>query len=781
MSISRASASRGALWLGLAAGLGALLAHRSQSDSLLGRYSATQILLTVAYVVVASRLVTVTGAEPDAPRRRVLLEALGVGLALWLPLLVLDLFAPAGIREIGANPALAKQFAASLAVLCGILAWLGLLAWAAMRCRRRGAPPAAVRDGLPGSVGPALALVASALLIFGAAGVPGLTVQAAIARLPAPLLATVLLASVGAIASLLLALRAAGDRPAAAVFTALGAAALTLWTASALNGTVGQAGPRRAAVACGVLAAAVLLAWRRTHAHTRRLVGGAVRVAAFGISVVPPLWLALGSRAATHTVRRDASRRAPAPHVVLFVVDTLRADHLNAYGYHRPTSPFLEQLTRDESGRALVFDNAWAGATATIPSVKALFTSRPASAWGLEQAGLNAPPAGVMTMARAFQDAGYATGGFTANHLVSGPGFEQGFEEYQVFEGQTALERSFLLRRLVAGGDWWRLFHLANRLRLCKAPGAAVWSAASRWLAAERDRPMFAYVHLLEPHFPYASHAFGLGSAGQAGPALSDEDVLRLRPGDPANHWLRNAAPLREIVGRYDEEVRAVDEILKGAVGDLKELGLWDSTLFVFLADHGEEFCEHDGFMHGHDVFPEQSRVPLVVFWPRDTARPEMTGRVTAHASLLDVFPTLVEHLGLRAEGRSAAGGQSLLPWIRRRDARRGVIVESFPTVGSCISGVAFGSRLARVGFTRHVSPQATLNASVHALAMREGAPFGSDDDSALIDQARAVLHERWLTATTTAAPWGSALGGIPSGEATDEVIERLRALGYVH
>lgn len=411
--------------------------------------------------------------------------------------------------------------------------------------------------------------------------------------------------------------------------------------------------------------------------------------------------------------------------------------------------------------------------------MKSLFTSRPASSWGLTRAALGAPPMDVKTMAAVLREGGYATGGFTANSLVSGPGFEQGFEEYQVFEAQPALERSFVLRRLVSGGDWWRLFGLARQLDLCKAPGSAVWRATTRWLAT-KQRPFFAYVHLFEPHFPYTSHDFGLASSRPATPPLTDVEFLKLPPGHPSNRRLRGTPQLADIVARYDEEVRAADDILRGAVADLREMGLWDSTLFVFLADHGEEFCEHDGFMHGHDVFPEQARVPLLFVWPKADARAEITGNVHSHTSLLDVFPTLVEYLGLRTTGLAGGLGESVLASIRRPNHSRSVAIEAFPRAGSCVAGLVCGSKLARLAYTRDESPKETVSAAIFHIAAN-GDPLRGEpslDESTLLGHARDMHQQRWLRAT--------GIDSLPTNaerrheSPTDEALERLRAMGYV-
>ena len=179
--------------------------------------------------------------------------------------------------------------------------------------------------------------------------------------------------------------------------------------------------------------------------------------------------------------------------------------------------------------------------------------------------------------------------------------------------------------------------------------------ARLRRLAPE-DR-LFAYVHTIDPHTPYeptAEYRSRFAPPGSARTRVSApwlEDVAtRARRGEPMAPRL-----VEEITALYDAEIAFNDRQFGLFLEELKRRGLYDDSLIVFTADHGEELFDHGGVSHGHTLFREVLEVPLIVKWPRGVAPPP--GASGSPAQLLDLLPTVLDCVGLPLppglEGRS--------------------------------------------------------------------------------------------------------------------------------
>jgi arylsulfatase A-like enzyme len=182
---------------------------------------------------------------------------------------------------------------------------------------------------------------------------------------------------------------------------------------------------------------------------------------------------------------------------------------------------------------------------------------------------------------------------------------------------------------------------------------------ATAWVSAVRDQPFFLWLHLMDPHAPY----YPVEEALQ----LMGTNITPSRARYLNSYWNRgNLAPSRlqrhrdKIVELYDAGVRWVDVQLTRLADSLSRLGLWDNCLFVFTADHGEEFLDHGGRFHSPArVTDELIRVPLLLRVPAQ--KPLRTGN--APFSLLNLAPTLLDALGVKAP--SGFEGQSYWPYLR--------------------------------------------------------------------------------------------------------------------
>jgi arylsulfatase A-like enzyme len=317
---------------------------------------------------------------------------------------------------------------------------------------------------------------------------------------------------------------------------------------------------------------------------------------------------------------------SPPPHLVVVVVDTLRADHLGAYGYPRPTSPHFDQLA--EGGT--VFENARAPSSWTKPSVGSLFTSR----WPSEHGAVSFAQqlaAELPTLAELLAGAGYRTVGVSANfvHVSEVTGFARGFESFEALP--VALEDD------ESGDLLGRAFGERSGVRLRAPHGPEVNQAVARMLGASDPRPLFLYVHYMEPHAPYAPpedlrDVFSRDRGG-AKLATSDEvvDLARARTSLPARQQ-------RWLVDLYDAEIAAADRALGELVAWLAEQGYWKDTVLAVVSDHGEELSDHGGWFHGLTLHDEVLRVPFLLH----DARAQQGSRRRDAVDLLDVPTTLL-------------------------------------------------------------------------------------------------------------------------------------------
>jgi arylsulfatase A-like enzyme len=371
--------------------------------------------------------------------------------------------------------------------------------------------------------------------------------------------------------------------------------------------------------------------------------GGAVR---------PAFW---GAPALTTDVRE-------APLVVVYLVDTLRADHTTPYGYPRDTTPELARFARD----AVVFEQAISHASWTKPAVASVFTSLLPGRHRAVQLR-DQLDGGHVTLAEMLEAKGYATGAAIANSVIYGQGtnFEQGFDFYAGLHGE---------------GD--------RPSKLVEAAG--VVDTALRWLDARRGFPTFLYVHTMDPHVPYAPPA-PFDRRYEPHPAAGHPAV------DPRTDY-HEPKDRERMIAQYDGDIAYGDQEFGRFVRELQARGLYEDALVVFVADHGEEFQDHGQFLHGKSVFDELIHVPLVVKFPggRDAG-----ARVKRQVQLVDLLPTVLQSQGLPVPEPPHIGGRPLQAAIRAQGPEPPAVSEI-----SHRGFVAHGMRTARDKYVRRFSPE---------------------------------------------------------------------------
>jgi arylsulfatase A-like enzyme len=425
--------------------------------------------------------------------------------------------------------------------------------------------------------------------------------------------------------------------------------------------------------------------------------------------------------------------------VLLVVLDTLRADRLGAYGSTRGLTPFLDEL----AAQGVVFENAYATSSWTSPSIASLFTSRHPIQHGVV-AFESVLGDGEATLAESLRELGFARGGFSANfRIAEALGYGQGFDVWRAYLGSSQPGES------------------------PKVPAQLVQTEALAWLKqvwrADSPRPVFLYVHFMEPHSPYDPpepvRRRLVPDATKEQADAANTLLVGLRFGDLSD---QQVALLAEL---YDAEVATLDAELRALFDALRANGFLEHAIVVVAADHGEEFREHGMLLHGITLFEPGVRVPLLLVGPGF----EAGLRVAQPVSLLDVAPTILDLLGAPAPARFE--GSSLVPRVRGgASAEEDILLELAPKpddreVRTHSSGLVRGSRKLLV------DPDGRPRVFDLARDPGELTASGSGQEAnelvAALERARADLASR-AGASTPAAP-------------LDEATRRdLRALGYL-
>jgi arylsulfatase A-like enzyme len=352
----------------------------------------------------------------------------------------------------------------------------------------------------------------------------------------------------------------------------------------------------------------------------------------------------------------------PAPLVVLYLVDTLRADHTSPYGYARDTTPRLAELARD----AVVFEQAIAQASWTKPSVASILTSLPPHRHQVVQLG-DALDVKLVTLPERLELNGFTTGAVLSNVVVYGKDthFDQGF-------------------------DFFAGLHGARDLPTKTVRAAPVVDAALAWLDARRGHRQFLFVHTMDPHVPYTPPPpYDRLYEPHPAPGHPASDP-RTATGDPLDR--------DRFVAQYDGEIAYGDREFGRFIDGLKARGLYDQALIVFVSDHGEEFLDHAQWLHGRSVFDEVVRVPLIVKFPGARYRGR---RVAQQVAMLDIVPTILSAMDLSVPGAPEIEGRPLQPALDGTAPARPALSEITHR-----GYVAYGVRTEKDKYVRRYSPE---------------------------------------------------------------------------
>jgi arylsulfatase A-like enzyme len=395
----------------------------------------------------------------------------------------------------------------------------------------------------------------------------------------------------------------------------------------------------------------------------------------------------------------------PAPHLLLVTIDTLRADRLGCHGDPAARTPALDRLARE----GVQFEQAVCQVPITLPSHATILTGLYPRSHGIRDNGLARLAPGTATLARFLRERGYRTAAFvSAAPLDARFGLDDGFDVYD--------------DRMPPG---------RGRFAYPERRGDRTAALAVEWLRRNAgEAPVFLWLHLFDPHSPYA-------------------------PPAPFDEWLGG--------DRYAGECSFADHCVGRLLRELDALGQADRSLVAAVSDHGEGLGDHGEDSHAVYVHETTIHVPLLV---RAPGLPKRGRLVAGPVETVDLVPTFLSMLGL-PPGPSLPG-RDLAPSILDED----------PTGADGVDRTAYAE--SAYGFLQFGwSPLFTLRQGSWKLVRSAGRDRLHDlerDPGELEDAS----EERPAVARRLGATLDRRYAAMPESEAPSETIASLRALGYL-
>jgi arylsulfatase A-like enzyme len=333
------------------------------------------------------------------------------------------------------------------------------------------------------------------------------------------------------------------------------------------------------------------------------------------------------------------------PNIIMIVVDCLRADHLGCYGYGRNTSPTIDKL----AAQGIVFNNAYSNAPHTIASFASLFTSLLPNVHNtINQSDVFHKE--NLTIAKVLKNDGYQTFYFNGgNPNTAGQNFISGFDEV-FFQVEIPAPDQYITN------------------------GNKVTDLVVSFLSGINEKKFFTLIHYMDTHTVYHKNEYNnLFLEKTKTNTFLEPGFSTLLPGQIRKMFLNNMLSVDDInylISLYDGQIRFVDENLKRIVEALKKNNLFDDTVVIITADHGEEFFDHNNFGHGQSLYNELLRIPLIITGPTMPHR-----EVRDNVILIDLFPTILDIADINKSLFPFLQGRSLLGLMRgeKADSERSI------------------------------------------------------------------------------------------------------------
>lgn len=291
--------------------------------------------------------------------------------------------------------------------------------------------------------------------------------------------------------------------------------------------------------------------------------------------------------------------------LLVITLDTVRADHIGAYGYQKALTPNLDRLAHE----GVMFQNCFTPVPLTLPAHCSIFTGKYTLGHGVRGNGSYNLPDKEVTLAETMKENGYSTFAVISSFvLLAKFGLQQGFDFFDDSLNSHKMYNNYT-SEIVA---------------------SEVFNKFAQWFVKNYQSQFFAWIHLYDAHEPY----------------------------NPPHKYIKKlgSSPMQ----RYDGEIAFVDEAVGKIIDALQKKGVLEKTLVVIMGDHGEGFGEHHEFGHGIFCYNETLKVPLIFFNP--VLFPKASKVILDPVNLVDVYPTLVELFGFRTQ--PSVQGKSLVPLL---------------------------------------------------------------------------------------------------------------------
>ncbi len=426
--------------------------------------------------------------------------------------------------------------------------------------------------------------------------------------------------------------------------------------------------------------------------------------------------------------------------VVFISIDSLRADHLSAYGYQRDTTPTLKTL----AAAGVRFDNCSSTTSWTLPAHMSMLTGRSLLGHGVV-ADDRALTDDVPTLAEQFQAAGYLTKAITsAPYLEEHFGFSRGFDDYD--DKTVRFESNEESYKSVTAPD--------------------VQKAAAKFLEANSDKKFFLFLHYWDVHYDY--------TPGEPYASMFDPDYDGEINGE--NFYFNSAVnknisdrDLEHLKALYDGEIRLVDDHIGKLIRTIGLLGIAGKTIFVVTSDHGDEFFEHGRKGHHRTLYEEVLKVPFILYVPgiRPTSR-----TVSMETSIIDIMPTLLSITGIEIPRGTEGFDMSSVAYRGEAEFERSTHGELYRTA----------SRNVQVSLqaARNKIIQEFFRLRIHSYNLALD-PAELEPRTTHTGVATALASEMtgWLNNSWTIYSERLAHSGVNELKLDEETRERLESLGY--
>ena len=475
---------------------------------------------------------------------------------------------------------------------------------------------------------------------------------------------------------------------------------------------------------------------------------------------------------ATSSVALAACKPAledPPVNVAFISVDSLRADHVSAYGYHRKTTPTLDRLARHGS----LFENVVAESSWTLPTHVTMLAGLATSTHGVEQFTGARFDAESKTLAEILSGEGYRTlGVFSGPYLHPAFGLSRGFERYMSADGDVVCVAGDCDtgEEALSDDEAVKAAHVEAH---ASVTSPQVTQRGLDFIRSVRDAPFFLFLHYFDVHFDYAPPE---EYAAKFDPDYEGSITGKRFENNRAVHPFMNKRDLRHILALYDGEILFVDDSIGRVIRELKRRGFDENTLVVVTSDDGDEFFEHRGKGHGHTLFDEVIKVPLIMRLP---GRIPPGSRVESPVRQVDIMPTILGLVG-RPELAKGTDGLDLTAWLAAgEEPPRQAATSRLHAGGEYVSIRTNEHKLLvhRVGTTEEVTlfdlkmDPAEKNPVFRG--RQEAQELGASE---MTELWRALMASRDADVRRTNASPGTE----SEPELTEELREQLRSLGYI-